>query len=77
MCTTSMHFSIGDCVFTLFLDPNLVPFFSLLLIFLLWRYAIKRQAKDLLCIGLVSGLVFSSIIYFHFDCDECIVGHWG
>lgn len=43
-------------------NPNLVPFFSLLLIYLLWRFATKREYKMIFFIGFTAGLG----IQFHY-----------
>lgn len=37
-------------------NPNLVPFFSTLLIYLLWRVVVKKHLSELLWIGVVLGI---------------------
>lgn len=37
-------------------NPNLVPFFSTLLIFILWRWAHEKRQRDALWIGVVVGI---------------------
>lgn len=43
-------------------NPNVVPFFSLLLMFLLWRASISKQLRDYVFIGCIWGLG----IQFHY-----------